>query len=157
MQEKLGREIKFSQKLHRDIFASSPQFSAVVLVICLNFWVKPLPVQCTCPSDMFELLELAPPSAAVQTLAASLAWPLSRSKVKSQSQTRQTELLQQIGLRTSVWLSNLRRYSWYSFRSHSVHYILATLGLVIFLKNCFPTQKLPQKLVFEASFNSRCK
>ena len=31
MQEKLGREIKFSQKLHRDIFASSPQSSAVAL------------------------------------------------------------------------------------------------------------------------------
>ena len=157
MQEKLGREIKFSQKLHRDIFASSPQFSAVVLVICLNFWVKPLPVQCTCPSDMFELLELAPPSAAVQTLAASLAWPLSEYVTPSRKRDKQNFVDKYVELRTPVWLSNLRRYSWYSFRSHSVHYILATLGLVIFLKNCFPTQKLPQKLVFEASFNSRCK
>ena len=41
---------------------SSAQSSAVVLVICLNYWIKPLPVQCSCPSDMFELLDQAPPS-----------------------------------------------------------------------------------------------
>ena len=41
--------------------SSSAQSSAVVLVICLNFWVKPLPVQFSWPSDMFELLDQAPP------------------------------------------------------------------------------------------------
>ena len=50
------------QLLISDMFAHFAQFSAVVLVICLNFWIKPLPVQCSCPSDMFELLDQAPPS-----------------------------------------------------------------------------------------------
>ena len=39
----------------------STRSSAVFLVIYLNFWVKPLLVQCSCPSDMFELLDQAPP------------------------------------------------------------------------------------------------
>ena len=40
----------------------STRSSAVFLVIYLNYWVKPLLVQCSCPSDMFELLDQAPPS-----------------------------------------------------------------------------------------------
>ena len=32
----------------------STRSSAVFLVIYLNFWVKPLLVQCSCPSDMFD-------------------------------------------------------------------------------------------------------
>ena len=39
----------------------STRSSAVFLVIYLNYWVKPLLVQCSCPSDMFELLDQAPP------------------------------------------------------------------------------------------------
>ena len=41
------------------IFGSSPsQSSALVLVICLNYWIKPLPFQCSCPNLSQQLSNL---------------------------------------------------------------------------------------------------
>ena len=62
---------------------SSAQSSAVVLVICLNYWIKPLPVQCSWPSDMFESLDQAPPVPVQLSISQQTAYQSTQSKVQS--------------------------------------------------------------------------